>query len=200
MVMYRRKKRTRTAPKARSRDEKCVTKWCHNRKAEKKVRHRMASGQIKEYVTHLVVCWKCRSKQLKEKHPATYVLNAIRNRARQRKVPFSITLVQFQEWCQQTGYLDRRGREPECATIDRINHDEGYYIWNIDDPAHAENSSNGHTVPGQETKQNQSQSEYPERGADYLPEAAQEPDETEPVGIVDSGAFDQPTIDSNCPF
>jgi len=198
--MYRRKKRTRAAPKARSQAEKCATKWCRNRRAEKTVRYRMASGQVKEYITHLTVCWKCRAKWLKATHPATYVLNAIRNRARQRKVPFTITLVQFRAWCEKTGYLERRGREPECATIDRINHDEGYHIWNIEVRSHAENSTNGHTVPGQETAQNQSQPEYPERGADYLPEAAQEPDETEPVSVPGSPVGSQSPVDPDCPF
>lgn len=106
---------------------------------------------------------------LKERHPETYVLNAIRQKAKKRRVPFTITLAQFREFCKQSGYLELRGTEPESATIDRINHDEGYHIWNIRVLSHAENSKNGHVVPGRETRQNESQPEYPERDPDYVP-------------------------------
>jgi len=40
-------------------------------------------------------------------------------------------------------------------TIDRIDHDKGYHIWNIQLLSHAENSEKGHVVPGRETKQNE---------------------------------------------
>ena len=196
--MYRRKKRTRIAPKARSRADKCATKWCRNERASRITRYISKTGKVIEYQGSLKLCWKCQSRQLKARHPATYVLNAIRNRARQRKVPFTITLAQFKAWCVTTGYLEKRGQEPDCATIDRINHDEGYHIWNIELRSHAENSANGHTVPGRETEQNESQTDYPERGPDYLPENG-EIDESEPVGVatVDD---DEPGIDSNSPF
>jgi hypothetical protein len=93
---------------------------------------------------------------LKERHPETYVLNAIRQRAKARGLPFDITLVQFREFCKQTGYIERRGREADSATIDRIDHDKGYHIWNIQIKTFLENCTNGHVVPGKETKQNES--------------------------------------------
>lgn len=155
--MYRRKKRTRTAKKARSKEEKCAGKWCRNKRA------------VNNTGYTLKLCWKCRSRQLKERHPETYVLNAIRQKAKQRKVPFGITLVQFKEWCRETRYIETRGTSPDAATIDRKNHDEGYYIWNIKILSHAENSENGHTVPGRETKQNEQCEDYPERDPDYVP-------------------------------
>ena len=99
-------------------------------------------------------CWKCHTRLLKERHPETYALNALRSHARRRKVPFSLTLAEFREFCEKTGYLEERGLEPWSATVGRINHDEGYHLWNIRVESHAKNSQNGHTVPGRNTAQN----------------------------------------------
>jgi hypothetical protein len=141
--MWRRKKRTRKAPKARSKAEKCLIRWCRNK------------GAINSSGRRLRLCWKCRSRQLKKRHPETYVLNSIRQRTKARGLPFTITLVEFRQWCRQTNYLELRGQEPNSMTIDRIDHDKGYHIWNIQLLNHAENSANGHVVPGRETKQNE---------------------------------------------
>lgn len=103
----------------------------------------------------LTHCAKCRARQLKLKHPATYVFNTFRTHARNRKIPFTITLAEFREFCKQTGYLELRGQQPGSLTIDRKNHDEGYHHWNICVKSHAENSTNGHTVPGVDCPQNQ---------------------------------------------
>ena len=110
----------------------------------------------------------------KASRPETYVLNAIRNRARQRKIPFDITLEQFRDFCNRTGYITRRGRDPDALTIDRIDHDKGYHIWNIQVKSFQENCERGHVVPGRETKQNERKPEvydYDFSGSepDYVP-------------------------------
>lgn len=153
--MYRRRKRTRKAPQARTKEEKCQTKWCKNRKASKVTYYRSPSGKVIRYENFLNHCWKCRSKKLKERRPETYVLNAIRQRARARGLPFDITLDQFRKWCQETRYLELRGRTPDALTIDRIDHDKGYHIWNIQVKSFQENCTNGHVVPGRDCKQNE---------------------------------------------
>ncbi len=153
--MYRRKKRTRVAPKARSKEEKCAAKFCRNKRAVNN------TGRM------LRLCWKHRSKQLKERHPETYVLNAIRQQAKKRKIPFTITLAQFRAWCAETGYITSRGTTPDAATIDRKNHDEGYHIWNIQILSHAENSEQRHFVPGQEERDPDSGCDYQDRAPDY---------------------------------
>lgn len=153
--MYRLRKRSRKAPKARSKEERCITKWCPNKKAIKYTYYKMADGTVKKYEHFLNHCWKCRSKMLKESQPVTYVLNAIRQRAKQRKIPFDITLKQFRKFCLDTRYIELRGRNPDSASIDRIDHDKGYHIWNIQIKPFRENCTNGHVVPGRETKQNE---------------------------------------------
>jgi hypothetical protein len=146
----------RKAPRARCKEEKCLTKRCLNRKAFKKTYYRSkTTGKLLVYEGYLPYCWKCYARQKKEKHPATYVLNALRGRARQRKIPFTITLVEFQLFCEETGYLEKRGREADSLTIDRIDHDKGYHLWNLKVTPFLENCTNGHTVPGRDCKQNE---------------------------------------------
>ena len=88
-------------------------------------------------------CWKCRSRLLKQRRPWTYVLNMIRHSARKRKLAFTLTVESFKTWCIQTGYLEKRGNKPGDLTIDRINWNEGYHIWNLQVLTHEENSEQG---------------------------------------------------------
>jgi hypothetical protein len=132
------------------------------------------SGAVIRYEGFLRHCWKCHSRQLKERHPETYVLNAMRQRAKARKIPFDITLDQFRDFCKQTNYIELRGRDPSSLTIDRIDHDKGYHIWNIQVKTFLENCTNGHVVPGRDCKQNESKPEeydYDPSGPDpdYVP-------------------------------
>lgn len=179
--MYRRRKRTRVAPKARTKEEKCITSRCRNRKAIKWSHHRNAAGVLIKYENFLNHCWKCRSKMLKERRPVTYVLNAMRQRAKQRKIPFDITLEQFIDFCKRTDYIARRGRKADDLSIDRIDHDKGYHIWNIQVKAFLENCTIGHSVPGKETMQNERKPEaydYDRTGPDpdyVAPEEANAP-------------------------
>lgn len=85
----------------------------------------------------------------------TYVLNAIRNRAKQRGIPFTITRPEFEKFCQETGYMERRGHHEGGLSIDRKDHDKGYHIWNVQVMEFVENCTNGHVIPGQECIQNQ---------------------------------------------
>lgn len=100
-------------------------------------------------------CWKCRSRRLKKRHPATYVLNWLRQTARKRRLAFTITLQEFKRWCEETGYLALRGRRDSDMSIDRIDHSKGYHINNIKMRAFLENCTDGYTVPGIETKPNE---------------------------------------------
>jgi len=108
-----------------------VTKWCRNRRALK------TNGYLLQH------CWKCRSRMLKERQPATYVLNMLRHSAKKRKLPFTLTVESFKEFCLQTGYLERRGNQPDDLTIDRIDWNDGYHIHNIRVLTHEENSEQG---------------------------------------------------------
>ena len=142
-VRRRNRKRWKKAPVARTKSEKCVTKWCRNRRAKKTTRYVSTSGEVILYTSFLKLCWKCKTKRLKERHPWTYVLNMLRHSARKRNLPFTLTVASFKEWCLQTGYLENRGNQPHNLTIDRIDWNEGYHLWNIQTLTHEENSAQG---------------------------------------------------------
>jgi hypothetical protein len=116
---------------AKTPEEKCASLNCYNRRARK------SNGCFYHY------CWKCLSRKYRAAQPAAYVLNMIRVSARRRHITFSLTAEQFKEFCASTGFLEHRGREPHSWTIDRINPNEGYHIWNIRVLSHAENSAQG---------------------------------------------------------
>ena len=130
-VRRRNRKKRKTAPRARTKEEKCATRWCRNRRALK------TDGYFLKF------CWKCHSRQLKERCPWTYVLNMLRHSAHKRNLPFTLTVASFKAWCAQTHYLERRGNKPGDLTIDRIDWNEGYHVWNIRTITHEENSKQG---------------------------------------------------------
>jgi len=140
---YRRKKRTRRAAQARDKAEKCATPWCRNRKAEKTTHYTNASGKIIVYKSYLPYCWKCKSRRLKEKHPRTYVFNMLRQRAKQRKMPWTVTSAQFKEFCDRTHYIELRGCGKGYYTIDRIDSNRGYHANNIQMLEFLDNCSEG---------------------------------------------------------
>lgn len=139
----RNRKRWKKAALATCKEDKCATKYCRNKRADKITRYKSQSGRVIVYENKLRHCWKCRARMLKASRPATYVLNMIRHSARKRNLPFTITIAQFQDFCAKTGYLEKRGNKPNDMTIDRKDWDEGYHIWNIQAMTHAENSGQG---------------------------------------------------------
>jgi len=51
--------------------------------------------------------------------------------ALRREKSFEITLQEFREWCEKTGYIVSKGMRGKNCTIDRINNNIGYRIDNI---------------------------------------------------------------------
>jgi len=54
-----------------------------------------------------------------------------RQKALSRKKEFTITLMEFRNFCEETGYIITKGMRGYRYTIDRINNNYGYHIWNI---------------------------------------------------------------------
>jgi len=90
----------------------CAAKFCRNK-------------------TPFTLCSTCRSKKAREKDPVKYAFNALKNNAKRRNIPFTITLEQFREWCVKVQYIGFKGRSANSYTIDRRYNDIGYHIDNI---------------------------------------------------------------------
>ena len=55
----------------------------------------------------------------------------IKNSARRRNKPFTITLEWFTNFCQETNYIEKKGKTPGALTIDRKDHKKGYEPGNL---------------------------------------------------------------------
>ena len=54
-----------------------------------------------------------------------------KQKALSRKKEFTITLMEFRGFCEETGYIITKGMRGYRYTVDRINNNYGYHIWNI---------------------------------------------------------------------
>ena len=78
--------------------------------------------------------WLCHThynQYRKDQDPASYYYYHLLMNAKARKIPFSLTLPEFREFCERTGYLAVKGRNKNAGQIDRIRSTEGYHASNI---------------------------------------------------------------------
>lgn len=76
-------------------------------------------------------CSTCRSRMARDRDPVRYAFTTLRNNAKRRRIPFTITLDQFRTFCKKVDYIGRKGRAADSYTIDRRHNDVGYHIDNI---------------------------------------------------------------------
>ena len=88
---------------------------------------------------HRRVCSKCRSAMDAENNPLTYSYRKWKSNAKRRGIPFDVTLEQYKEFCNRTGYLVGRGMGANHLTIDRIVNHLGYTYSNIECVTKSEN-------------------------------------------------------------
>lgn len=109
----------------------CQTAWCKNPPAC----FYRATGKL--YVA--AHCPKCFSRRYRANHPVHYAFEAIKDSAKKRDIDFSLTIEQFAQWCEETGYADTKGVARLKFHCDRIDHRKGYSIDNIQLLSEAEN-------------------------------------------------------------
>lgn len=77
------------------------------------------------------ICSKCRKRLYKERHPERYTFTYVKNNARRRGKRWELTMEQFIDFLNETGYLFGKGRKADKLSIDRIDHRKGYSADNI---------------------------------------------------------------------
>jgi len=107
---------------------KCSTPYCRN-----------------TAVPGRTICHKCRSRKYKKQHPDVYFFNALRNNARRRNKLFTLTLDQFRDFCNRTGYLDKKGKNGYDMSIDRKISSKGYTADNIQVLSLSDNTKKEHS-------------------------------------------------------
>lgn len=65
---------------------------------------------------------------------------ALKDHAAARLIPFSLSFPQFARFARKSDYLNRKGNEAKCLTVDRIDNLKGYTQRNIQVLTRAENS------------------------------------------------------------
>lgn len=89
------------------------------------------------------LCTTCASRRYRKNNPISAKLNDIRNRARQRGIPFDVPLAEFKRFCYRTGYMQTKGRGKGYMSLDRIDNEKGYFIENLQVLEYSENSIKG---------------------------------------------------------
>jgi hypothetical protein len=89
------------------------------------------------------LCHKHYWRKRRELDPVYCRYNQFKNNAKKRAKEFTISLLEFRNFCERTGYIVSKGKRGRRATIDRRCNAHGYHIWNIQLLTLSANSSKG---------------------------------------------------------
>ena len=101
---------------------------------------------------HARVCNTCHSRIYRINSPKRYAYRQIKDSASKRGHPFTLTFDEFLEFDKKTGYCEKKGKDSDSLTIDRIDPKRGYSFDNIRALTWMENCSkklDGMTCPFQ---------------------------------------------------
>jgi hypothetical protein len=85
------------------------------------------------------LCHKHERQRQKEINPTRYYFDHHRNNARNRRIPWQITIEQFRDWCARTDFISMKQAKDDW-TINRIDARKGYKIDNIEIVTRSANS------------------------------------------------------------
>jgi hypothetical protein len=100
-------------------------------------------GCLSKAGSHKKYCCKHHHQALKDRDLISYIYSHRKQRAKARGHEWTLTLENFREWCEWTGYHLRKGRTPGAASIDRKLGQYGYHVWNIASIPYGANSAKG---------------------------------------------------------
>jgi len=78
-----------------------------------------------------LLCVTCRVRMWRANNPIRAIYNAVKNKARRRRIPFDLDFAVFEQLCHETDYHARRGRSVKHLHIDRIDALRGYHNDNV---------------------------------------------------------------------
>lgn len=76
-------------------------------------------------------CHKHRKRFQKDNNPLVYCYGYLKQNAKRRGKAFDLTLEEFKKFCDETDYLELKGKLGKSASIDRIDNTKGYSYDNI---------------------------------------------------------------------
>lgn len=102
-------------------------------------------GCFKDAAPGRKLCCKHHKREWAKKNPLKYAYDNLRNRTRQRGLPFTITYDWYANFCITTGYAEGKGGKAESLTLDRIDPTRGYEPDNLQVLTRKDNSEKHHT-------------------------------------------------------
>lgn len=87
------------------------------------------------------VCYKCRSKNIREKNPIRAIFYELKRSAKRRGYEFTLTIEYLTKIAEEHDLLNNRGRESESFSIDRIINEKGYGNDNVQILTKSQNSA-----------------------------------------------------------
>lgn len=100
----------------RRKAKKCVVCFCQNSAGNK--------GKFR-------FCYKHHRQHQKINNPLRYWFDVLRQNARRRNIFFGLVIGEFKEFCEETHYLELKGKSAGDCTIDRIRNELGYVKGNL---------------------------------------------------------------------
>lgn len=85
------------------------------------------------------ICHRCHSRLNRLNNPLTYAYQMLKGSAAKRGIAFSLTKEEFRAFCDESGYLETRGKRSRDMTVDRIDSIRGYEAGNIQTLTQREN-------------------------------------------------------------
>lgn len=76
-------------------------------------------------------CTSCEKRKYREKYPLKYWYDTLKMNAKRRRKEFTLTLKEFEKFCNTSGYDKKKGKTADSLSIDRIKDWEGYTNENI---------------------------------------------------------------------
>lgn len=73
-----------------------------------------------------------------------YAYSVLKNNARRRGKEFTLTMQEFVDFCEETGYMEGKGSSRLSLSVDRIDHNKGYVAGNIQVLSLSENGAKGY--------------------------------------------------------
>lgn len=76
-------------------------------------------------------CHTCRSRLKRIRNPLYYAFENLKSSARKRGIQFLLTRPEFEAFCKEHGYVEKRGKQPDSMSIDRVDTNGPYSKDNI---------------------------------------------------------------------
>lgn len=85
----------------------------------------------KEAAKNRKICNTCKTKLYREKYPLKYWYDTLKMNSKRRGKKFTLTLKEFSDFCNKTGYSELKGITADSLTVDRVDNNKGYSAENI---------------------------------------------------------------------